>query len=130
MTEDQVDKIGKKLAEWSSFHRKTIKINGKPINLAGGKIAVLGVEQTPEGPRRFCRDFTQIHWQTGLEADNSILRENLRSVIQQSNCDGKVLIDYVRKLDDIEELKQLTEEKLAEDLSCLGKFEFTSVENE
>jgi len=127
MTEDQVDKIGKKLAEWSSFHRKTIKINGKPINLAGGKIAVLGVEQTPEGPRRFCRDFTQIHWQTGLEADNSILRGNLRSVIQQSDCKTEVLLAYVSRLNDIDWLKQLTAEKLAGELERLGQFEFISV---
>lgn len=132
MTEEQVNRIGEKLAEWSRQHRKTLKINGKPINLRGGKIAVSGVEQTPEGPRRFCRDITLIHWQTGLAADenNSILRENLKSVIQLSNCNSEVLLVYVMKLDDTEELKQLTAETLSEDLSCLGQFEFTSIENE
>jgi hypothetical protein len=132
MTEEQVNKIGEKLAEWSTHHQKTIKISGKPINLAGVTYWALGVEQTADGPRRSCRGTAMIQWQTGLAADdnNSILRENLRSVIQQNDCNGEVLLAYVRKLDDIEELTQLTAEKLAEGLSCLGQFEFTSVEIE
>src|SRR2546423_7189607 len=119
MTEEQLDEIGKKLAEWSHHHRKTIKINGKSINRAGATRCVLTVEQTPDGPRKSGHLSTEIIWQTGWAADkkNSILRKNLRSAIQQSNCNDQVLLTYMRKLDDIEELKQKTAEKLAEDLS-------------
>jgi len=132
MTEEQVDKIGEKLAEWSCHHRKTLKINGKPINLAGDPEWALSVEQSPDGPRKYCRPTTPIEWQTGFAADENdhILRENLRGVIQQSNCNSEVLLAYVKSLDDIDELKQLTAEKLAEDLSCLGQFEFTIIEDE
>jgi hypothetical protein len=58
------------------------------------------------------------------------LRENLRSVIQQSDCKAKVLLAYVNNLNGADWLKQLTAEKLAKDLGCLGQFEFTSVEIE
>ena len=129
MTDEQLNEIGEKLAKWSRHHRKTIKINGKSINRAGATMCVLTVKQTPDGPRKSGHLRTEIIWQTGWAADkkNSILRKNLRGVIQQSNCNGQVLLTYVRKLDDIEELKQITTEKLAKDLSCLGQFKFTSV---
>jgi hypothetical protein len=129
MTEEQLNEIGEKLAKWSRYHRQTIKINGKSINRAGATMCVLTVKQTPDGPRKSGHLRTEIIWQPGRAVDkkNSVLRKNLRDVIQQSNCDGQVLLTCVRKLDDIEELKQITAEKLAEDLSCLGQFKFISV---
>ena len=129
MTEEQLNEIGEKLAQWSRHHRKTIKINGKPINRAGATMCVLTVQKTPDGPRKSGHSITPIIWQTNQAADenNSILRENLRSIIQQSDCKPEVLLAYVTKLNDNDWLKQLTAEKLAEGLDCLGQFEFTSV---
>ena len=131
MTEEQLNEIGEKLAEWSRHHRKTIKINGKPINRAGPTAQVLSLEQTPDGPRKTCRPRTPIIWQTGLARDenNRILRENLRRIIQQSDCNAEVLLAYVSKLNDTDWLKQLTAEKLAGELNCLGQFNFSPVKN-
>ena len=129
-TNNQVNMIGQKLAEWSHHHQKTIKIHGKEINLAGGGMWAYGIEQTPNGPRSICRGTTAVYWQTDLATakDNKILRENLNGIVRQGNCRSHALVAYMRKLDNFEELMQLRAEKLAEDLSCLGQFEFTSVE--
>jgi len=118
MTEAQLNEIGEKLAKWSNHHRKTIKINGKPINHAGATRCVLTMVQTPDGPRKSGYMSTAVFWQTGLAADenNNVLRENLRSIIQQSECKSEVLLAYVSKLNDADWLKQLTPEKLAGEL--------------
>jgi hypothetical protein len=132
MTEEQLNEIGRKLAEWSNYYQKTIKINGKPINLAEGPMWAEIEEQTPDGPKVSCIPIFSINWPTALAADdnNNILRENLRSIIQQSDCKTEVLLTYVSNLTGTDWLRQLTAEKLAEDLGCLGQLEFTSVEIE
>ena len=73
-----------------------------------------------------------MRWQTPLASaeDNRVLRENLKAIIQSSDCRGRMLMAYARGLDNYEELKRLTVEELAEDLRCLGRFEFVSVETE
>ena len=92
---------------------------------------MLSLVQTPDGPRKTCSPRTPIIWQTGLARDenNSILRENLRNVIRQSDCKTEVLLAYVSKLNDTDWLKQLTAGKLAGELDCLGQFKFTPVKN-
>lgn len=131
MTEEQLNEIGETLAKWSRHHRKTIKINGKPINLAGPTMWALRVVQTSDGPRKSCDPMTPVTWQTGLPADrnDSVLRENLRSTIQQSDCETEVLLAYLSKLKDTARLKELKPEELAGELDCLGVFKFTSVMN-
>jgi hypothetical protein len=121
---DNIDTLGDKLAEWSYHHQETITINGKAINMAGGAVFSSGVG--------FCDGSTIVHWQSGeaKEEDNKTIRDNLESIVQGRNCDIEVLLEYINRLNDFDELRRLKAEKLAEDLRCLGQFEFTSVKIE
>jgi hypothetical protein len=116
----RVDKIGQTLANWSSAHQTTIRINGKQISFMGSPIIVTGID--------WCRTEVPVCWQT-VEAtaeDNQTVRKNLKNIIDESDCDLQTLLTYTGKLNDIENLKQLEAGTLAQDLRCLGNFEFMS----
>jgi len=75
----RVDRIGQMLANWSSTHQTTMRINGKPISLTGGPIFEMVLEQTSNGSMKYCRGYTPVLWQT-VEAtaeDNRTVRANL-----------------------------------------------------
>jgi len=118
----EVNRLGSKLADWAANHQQTIRINGKPINIDGG------VMWTMYGDGH-CRGTAMVKWPSDREDDETAkeVRYILRKLIEESSCSSVLVSLYPSKLDNIEDLKELTAEQLAQELNCLGRFEFTSV---
>lgn len=114
--DEQVDTIGQFLANWSTYHHQIIKINGKPVNIEGGNAG----------------GYSPVVWQLKngdpLAWQNRIVRENLKQILEQSNCNLKEITSYLKQFVSVEyEVKayqDATPEKIAKELNCLGKVEF------
>ena len=121
LADAEVNHLGSKLAEWAYNHQQTIRINGKPINYIGEVIWTTYSNGD-------CRRTTVVKWPSNGEngdAANAV-RYNLRKLIEESSCSSPLISLYPSKLDNSEELKELTAEQLAQELNCLGQFEFIS----
>ena len=133
--DEQVETIGQHLARWSNYYHQTIKINDKPVNIMGPNAG----------------GYSNVYWQMPLamgygdqwlastKEQNRVIRENLKQIVKQNNCNLKEITTYLKqfvdpsmqytnpKSWDEQVYKRATPEVIAKELGCLGKFEFKEV---
>jgi hypothetical protein len=133
--DEQVQSIGQHFANWSNYYHQTIKINGKPVNIVGPNSG----------------GYSPVFWQLPLtmarsdkmleeiKEQNQVVRDNLKQLVKQSNCNLKELVTYLKQFVDPlmkytnpqtwdeQAWKNATPQAIAKELSCLGEFEFKEV---
>lgn len=108
INEDKIDFYGSTLARWASKKCVIVKINSVYVNEPGPNAGGC----------------------SPAEYNGAVLSSNLKQIITRSNCKISELDNYFTKLKtDLDKIDySLTKEQLAEDLKCLGEFEFGKTE--
>ena len=133
---EQLHLAGQHLSYWSDYYHRIIKVNGLPINIegpnSGGYSRVLWQHLIVSGV--FSRDERSDNLRQNKE-----VRENLKQLINKSDCDLDEVLEYVKQFQnplnkqtdlsvwDERAFKNATPERLAKRLKCLGKIEFKKV---
>ena len=134
--DEQVETIGQHLARWSNYYHQTIKIDERPVNTmgpnSGGYSPVywqLTLNTAFEDPK----------WLQSIKEQNQVVRDNLKQLVKQSNCNLKEMTTYLKQFVDPsmkytnpeswdeQVYEKATPEVIAKELSCLGKCEFKEV---
>lgn len=104
LSTEKIDEWGTKIVNWKQIR---ITINGKLID-----------QEMPN-----FGGYSKVVWSSSATSFNisnlDTLRYNFIEIIKQSSCDIDELDIYIKKLD-----STISQEKLADDLSCLGTFSF------
>jgi hypothetical protein len=119
-----VNALGEGMAAWSRFHAQTVSIGGRQINY----VSIGGWATMRKGSKEGCKPLIGVEWQSAKRGDRPQLWKNLRDVIVESDCDYKRLSAYAARLKDPRAMRELTADRLAEDLGFLGKFEFFAID--
>ena len=125
---EQIEMVGKYLAQWSEIHEKTISINGNPINIVDSTVfsLLVGLE---DGYGLRCIKHKNVVFQSKSISpeQNETMRKNLEDAIERGICNKRLLTRYMDGIKSYGRMSEIEPERLAADLSCLGAVEFRTV---
>ncbi|GEM_PF-3083723 len=109
ITDEHIDVFGESLAKWGHEHGVKITINGLPIN--------------EDGPN--AGGASPVYYKSSYFSKNEtkVFHNNLKTLLEKSNCDRLALKNYLSS-----NFVENSQDKLLEEIKCLGEVKFISVE--
>jgi hypothetical protein len=128
MYREEIEMIGRYLAQWSEIHERTISINGNAINIVDSTVFSLFMGLEDEYGFRCITHKNVVFQSESISAEqNEATRKNLEDAIDRCICNKRLLMKYLDGIKSYRMMSEIEPERLAADLSCLGAIEFKTV---